>query len=150
MSAKGTELVDLAIQALEKITPDNGYQTDSGTRVVRGRAENLKLAAGDLPMISVSTTASTNNTAKPRAVRKLREIEVVGMVDASAQDYEPGMDQLDEDIALALAPLVGIDAMPGTMSVELGGGDYQHPEGGSNIAGVVHTITVSYSLTKPQ
>lgn len=72
------------------------------------------------------------------------------MVDASAQDYEPGMDQLDEDIALALAPLVGIDAMPGTMSVELGGGDYQHPEGGSNIAGVVHTITVSYSLTKPQ
>lgn len=150
MTAKGTALVDRVIQALETITGANGFNTDAGDRVVRGRAESLKIEAGGLPMISVSTTANTNDATKPRAVRKLREIEIVGLVDASAKDYEPVMDLLDEDISLALAPLVSIDAMPGTMSVELAGGDYQHPDGGSKIAGVVHTITVSYSLTRQQ
>jgi len=148
MSARGTDIVDRVIRALQKVTPDNGFHTDAGTRVVRGRPENLKLEAGDLPMISVSTVTSSNESAKRTAVRKAREIEIVGMVDASGADYEPAIDELDEDIALALAPLMSIDEMPDATEIALGGGDYRHPEGGSKIAGVIHMITVSYALTQ--
>lgn len=150
MKARGTELVDRIIAALGVIAPGNGYYTDAGLRVGRGRPETLSIKQADLPLITVSTSASAPGPAKPRTVIKTREVMVTGMVDAKAQDYEPELDQLDEDIAMALAQLLGIDSLPNTTDVSLSGGDYIHPESGSNTAGVTHTITISYPLTKPE
>ncbi|OEY68009.1 hypothetical protein BG841_10270 [Marinobacter sp. X15-166B] len=149
--ARGTEISDRVIQALEAITMAGGFHTDAGLRVTRGRAELLQVEQTDLPMIAVSTSSSANAAVKPRTVRKTRELEIIGLVDAADRDYEPELDGLDEDIALALSGLTGIDELPGTMNIEISGGEYQPPAGGSNIAGVLHTVTVSYVLTtKPQ
>ena len=149
--SRGTELTDHIISALTSITIAGGYQSDAGQRVVRGRAENLQVKPADLPMIAVSTEASSTDAVKPRTVRKLRTVEVIGMVDAGERDYEPALDTLDEDIALALSALTDMDALPGTLSVEISGGEYRHPESGSNIAGVTHMVTIGYVLTtKPQ
>lgn len=144
---RGTELVNAVIAALEKIQAESGYHTDAGRRVTRGRAEHLRVDEYSLPVIAVSTVNSTNGNPKPRTVRKDREISIVGMVDASQDDYEPQLDQLDEDINRALLPLTAMDALPGTLQVQFSGGDYIHPEGGSNVAGVSFTITISYPLT---
>ena len=148
MVARGTELVDRIISELQTITTAGGYQTNAGASVTRGRPEALKIEKSDLPMISVSTSSNTPTRAKPRTVIKSREVLVTGLVDADARDYEPELDSLDEDITLALATLLGIDALPGTTEVTISGGDYIHPESGSNTAGVTHTITISYPLTK--
>jgi hypothetical protein len=149
--SRGTELTDRVIQALTAITPANGFKTDAGLRVKRGRAERLQLKATDLPMISVSTDTSANEAVKPRTVKKLRTIEIIGMVDAGERDYEPDLDQLDEDIVRALSALTDIDELPGTLSIEISGGEYRHPESGSIIAGVTHLVTIGYVLTtKPQ
>lgn len=150
MKARATELVDHIIEALESITEANGFLTSAGLRVGRGRPETLYIGHADLPLITVSTSTSTPGPAKPRTVIKTREVMVTGMVDANAKDYEPELDQLDEDIALALSHLMGIDALPNTTDISLSGGDYIHPESGSNTAGVTHTITISYPLTKPE
>lgn len=148
---RGTELTDRVIQALSEIALTNGYQTDAGQRVKRGRAESLQIKSSDLPMISVSTEASSPEAVKPRTVKKLRVIEITGMVDAAQHDYEPDLDKLDEDISIALSKLTGIDELPGTLSLEISGGEYRHPDSGSNIAGVMHTVTIGYVLTtKPQ
>lgn len=149
--SRGTELTDRVMQALSEITAANGYETDAGQRVKRGRAESLQLKSSDLPMISVSTESNSSEAVKPRTIRKLRTIEILGMVDAGQSDYEPGLDKLDEDISIALSKLTGIDEMPSTLSVEISGGEYRHPESGSNIAGVTHLVTIGYVLTtKPQ
>ncbi len=148
---RGTELTDRVIEALSEITLAGGFQTDAGQSVKRGRAEHLQLQASDLPMIAVSTEASTPEAVKPRTVKKLRTIEIIGMVDAGERDYEPELDQLDEDISRALSKLTGIDELPGTLSIEISGGEYRHPESGSNIAGVTHLVTIGYVLTtQPQ
>lgn len=149
--SRGTELTDKVIQALRAITIDAGFHTDAGMRVKRGRAELLKLTATDLPMISVSTEISSNEAVKPRTVKKSREIEIIGMVAAGERDYEPDLDKLDEDMALALSALTGIDELAGSLSIEISGGDYRHPDSGSNIAGVTHMVSIGYVLTtKPQ
>lgn len=148
---RGTELTNKVIQALQAITVDAGFNTDAGKRVKRGRAELLQLSASDLPMISVSTQVSSNEAVKPRTVKKLREIEIIGMVAAGERDYEPDLDLLDEDMALALSVLTGIDEMAGSLLIEISGGEYRHPDSGSNIAGVTHMVTIGYVLTtKPQ
>ncbi|GGE75929.1 hypothetical protein GCM10011533_30390 [Streptosporangium jomthongense] len=149
--SRGTELTDRIMLALSEITLAGGYQTDAGQRVKRGRPESLQLKSSDLPMISVSTEINAPEAVKPRTVRKLRSVEIVGMVDAADRDYEPDLDSLDEDISIALAKLTGIDELPGTLSLEISGGEYRHPDSGSNIAGVTHTVTIGYVLTtKPQ
>jgi len=151
MPARSTALVDRIIDELEKITTANGFQTDAGAKVTRGRPEALKIEQGDLPLISVSTSSSAPGSAKPRAVIKTREVLITGMVDANDRDYEPDLDELDEDITRALASLLAIDALPNTTNVSISGGDYVHPEPGSSTAGVTHTITISYPLiTQPQ
>lgn len=143
---KGTALVNFVIAALEKITIANGYHTDAGASVTRGRTEVLTFDDLTLPAISVSTLASLGNVAKPSTVRKERSIQVVGLVDASSADYEPQLDDLDEDINRALAPLITIDALPGTLQVAFAGGEYIHPESGSNHAAISFTFTISYPL----
>ncbi|UDL03974.1 hypothetical protein [Marinobacter sp. CA1] len=148
MPARGTELVDRIIQELERISPANGFHTDAGSRVTRGRPESLELQQAGLPLISVSTSASDPVTAKPRAVIKAREVLVTGLVDANERDYEPDLDELDEDITMALLALMGMYALPSTTEITITGGDYIHPEGGSNTAGITHTITISYALKK--
>ncbi|MFP3979168.1 hypothetical protein [Marinobacter sp. KMM 10035] len=150
MPARGTELVDQIRTALEKVTAANGYHTDAGLRVTRGRPENLQVEKAQLPVITVSTSSSTPGAAKPSTVIKSREVLVTGLVDADERDYEPELDQLDEDITMALAQMLGIDALPNTTNVSISGGDYIHPESGSNTAGVTHTITISYPLTKTE
>lgn len=151
MVAIGTELVDSIKEQLELITTANGFHTNAGNRVSRGRPENLEVKTDQLPLITLSTTSSAPGSAKPKTVIKTREVLVTGMVDANERDYEPELDELDEDITLALAQLLGIDALPNTTNVSISGGEYVHPEGGSNTAGVTHTITISYPLTtKPK
>lgn len=144
---RGTELVNAVIAALEQIRPENGYRTAAGLQVTRGRAEHLTVNESSLPAIAVSTSSSTSTNVKPRSVRKEREITIVGLVDALHDDYEPYLDQLDEDINRALLPLTGIDALPGTLQVQFSGGEYIHPEGGSNVAGISFNFSVSYALT---
>lgn len=148
MPARGTELVDRTIQELERISSVNGFHTDAGSRVTRGRPEALSVEKAGLPLISVSTSSSTPGSAKPGAVIKVREVLVTGIVDANDRDYEPDLDELDEDITMALAALLDMDALPSTTVTTIAGGDYIHPEGGSNTAGVTHTITISYALKK--
>lgn len=148
MTARGTEIVDHIITELEKITVAGGFHTAAGSQVTRGRPESLKISKTRLPMISVSTSSNVPVRAKPGTVIKSREVLVTGLVDAADRDYEPELDALDEDIAMALASLLGIDAMPNTTEVTISGGEYIHPEPGSNTAGVTHTITISYPLTK--
>lgn len=143
---KGTAFVNQLIAALQQITIANGYHTDAGTNVTRGRPDALAIEELVLPAISLSTQSSRGNVAKPSTVRKDRTIQVVGLVDASATDYEPQLDELDEDINRALAPLITIDALPGTLQVAFAGGDYTHPEGGSNTAAISFTFTISYPL----
>lgn len=145
--AKSTELVNKVIQSLERIQRANGYTTDAGLAVVRGRPERLELHQDDLPLIAVSSPANTNEAVKPRQVRKEREITITGMIHAEDADYEPQLDDLDEDITLALAALTGLEAVPDAISVEIAGGTYGHPAAGSNIAEVTHTVTVRYLLT---
>jgi hypothetical protein len=143
---KGTDLVNQIITALETITVANGYHSDAGLQVTRGRPENLKLDDMTLPAISVSTVSSQGTVAKPSTVRKERAVLIVGLVDADSNDYEPSLDDLDEDINRALAPLTAMDALPGTLQVTFSGGEYTHPEGGSNTAAVSFTFTISYPL----
>lgn len=148
---RGTELTNRIMAALNEIDLVGGYQTDAGLRVKRGRAESLQLKSSDLPMISVSTESNSPEVVKPRTIRKLRTIEITGMVDAADRDYEPDLDKLDEDISIALSKLTGIDELPGTLSLEISGGEYRHPDSGSNIAGVTHMVMIGYVLTtKPQ
>ncbi len=148
---KSTDFSNSILRALQEITQAGGFNTDAGLRAIRGRAEKLETRPEDLPMISISAVANTSETVKPRTTRKSLEIEILGMVDAGARDYEPQLDEIDEDITRALSPLTGIEELPGSLDVQISGGQYQHPEGGSNIAGVSHTVTVSYPLTtKPQ
>ena len=148
MAAKGTALVNRIIEELERIRPENGFRTSAGNKVTRGRPESLRINQHDLPLISVSTSSSAPGAAKPKTVMKSREVLVTGMVDANDRDYEPELDELDEDITMALASLLAMDALPNTTNVSISGGDYVHPESGSNTAGVTHTITISYPLTK--
>ena len=148
MSAKGTALVNRIIEELERIRPGNGFHTSAGNKVTRGRPESLRINQDDLPLISVSTSSNAPGAAKPKTVMKSREVLVTGMVDANDRDYEPELDELDEDITMALASLLAMDALPNTTNVSISGGDYVHPESGSNTAGVTHTITISYPLTK--
>ena len=65
-------------------------------------------------------------------------------------DLPDNLDELDEDIIRALLPLTEIDALPGVLQIQLSGGEYAHPEGGSNMASVSYTLTVSYPLTIPK
>ncbi|MDY6797677.1 MAG: hypothetical protein SVX28_02840 [Pseudomonadota bacterium] len=148
MAAHATAIVDRIIEVLEQITTGNGFLSSAGQNVTRGRPEKLKIEKTQLPVITVSTANSSPGAAKPTTVIKTREVLVTGIVDAVDRDYEPDLDNLDEDITLALAQLLAIDAMPGTTEVSISGGDYVHPESGSNTAGVTHTITISYPLTK--
>lgn len=148
MAAKGTALVDRVIEELKRIRPENGFHTSAGNKVTRGRPESLRINQDDLPLISVSTSSNAPGAAKPKTVMKSREVLVTGMVDANDRDYEPELDELDEDITMALASLLALDALPNTTNVSISGGDYVHPESGSNTAGVTHTITISYPLNK--
>lgn len=145
--SKGTEYVDTVIAALRVISPHSGYHTTAGSDVRRGRPEHLTIEQHHLPLITVSSTTAGSSTVKPRSNRKDREIQVVGLVDAAQDDYEPDLDKLDEDLTRALAPLTDIDALPGAMQIQITGGDYTHPEGGSNTAAVSYTVTISYALT---
>ena len=133
---RGTELVDTVIDALNGITTANAFNTDP--TVFRGRADGLSTGDIVLPAIAIATLASTPTNPKPRTVRKL------------PSDYEPALDELDEDIIRALLPLTEIDALPGVLQIQLSGGEYAHPEGGSNMASVSYTLTVSYALTIPK
>lgn len=145
--AKGTQLVNAVITALEQISTGNGYHTTAGADVRRGRPEHLTIEQHHLPLITVSSITAGSASIKPRSNRKDREIQVVGLVDAAQDDYEPDLDRLDEDLTRALAQLTDIDALPGTMQIQISGGDYTHPEGGSNTAAVSYTVTISYALT---
>lgn len=148
MTVRGTNVVDQIIQVLEQIAISNGFHTDAGQRVKRGRPESLTINKQDLPAISVSTRESQIVAVKPRALIKTRAVEVVGIVDAAERDYEPLLDAVDEDIALALAGLTALDSLPGATDITISGGEFLHPESGSNTAGVSHTVSISYSLTK--
>lgn len=151
MSAVGTTFVNEVISALEKIRPEDEYQTDAGLRVHRGRADELEVKPSALPMIIVSTITTGSQSVKPRTNRKDREIQVVGIVLAEQSDYEPALDSLDEDITRALSELTDIDALPKALDVQISGGDYTHPEGGSSTAYTTYTATISYPLTtKPK
>lgn len=145
---RGTELVDAVIDALNSITTANAFKTDP--TVFRGRADGLSTGDIVLPAIAIATLASTPTNPKPRTVRKDREINITGLINALPSDYEPALDDLDEDIIRALLPLTEIDALPGVLQIQLSGGEYAHPEGGSNMASVSYTLTVSYSLTIPK
>lgn len=145
--AKGTGFVDAVIAALEVILPENGFYTAAGLRVQRGRPEGLEIHAADLPMITVSTNTSGSSSIKPRTNRKDRDIEVIGIVWGESQDYEPLLDSLDEDITRALSALTDMDALPDAMDVQINGGDYTHPEGGSNTASTTYSVIISYALT---
>lgn len=147
MSTRGTELTQKVIDALQTIDGEGAFSTDAGQRVIHGRAEHMRLDKYELPLLVVSTTGSINSAPKPRTVRKDREIVITGVVDASAEDYEKQIDELDEDIVRALLPLTHIDAMPDALQVQFTGGEYTHPEDGSNQAAISFSFNVSYALT---
>lgn len=145
--AEGTRFVDAVISALEAILPENGFGTDTGLRVRRGRPEAMQIHAAELPMITVSTNSSGSSSIKPRTNKKDRDIEVIGIVWGEGMDYEPQLDNLDEDITRALSVLTDMDALPDAMDIQINGGDYTHPEGGSNTASTTYSVTISYALT---
>lgn len=147
MTTRGTQITQQIIDALESIDGEGAFHTDAGQRVIHGRAEHMHLNDYALPLLVVSTTGSINSAPKPRTVRKDREIVITGIVDASDADYETQLDQLDEDIVRALLPLTHMDAMPDTLQVQFTGGEYTHPEDGSNQAAVSFSFNVSYALT---
>lgn len=142
--AVGTDIMNRIMEALGEISPGNGFSMDVQGRVRRGRPENLTINREDLPLIAVSTQESASEGMQPNAVSKRREITVDGVVAAMERDYEPDLDDMDEDLARALAPLshrgIGLRAT----KVTVAGGQYSHPEGGSNLAAVTYTITVNY------
>jgi len=143
MSAAGTVYVNDVIAVLSQITQANGYRTNAGLSVQRGRPEQLSAdQLPTLPAILVSTDASEIIEAKPGAVQKERRLGIVTVVDASAADYEPLIDDLDDDVTRALLALVKPAGLSnGALAVTLSGGDYQHPEPGSNFAYVRFSIT---------
>ena len=134
MTSKGTHYTDQVIDALEAIASEDGFFTSAGMNVRRGRPERLRIDIEQLPMIAVNTTSAGSRTIKPRTNRKDRQIEVVGIVAAGESDYEPALDDLDEDITRALSALTDMDALPGAMDVDIEGGEYTNPEGGGKTA----------------
>lgn len=142
--AVGTDIVNRIMEALGEISPGNGFAMDVQGRVRRGRPENLTINREDMPLIAVSTQENASEGMHPNAVSKRREITVDGVVAAMERDYEPDLDAMDEDIARALAPLSQRGIGHGATKVAVAGGQYTHPEGGSNLAAVTYTITVNY------
>ncbi|MCH8530362.1 MAG: hypothetical protein LAT65_05880 [Saccharospirillum sp.] len=145
---KGTEITNTVIETLKLIHTDQGFK-NTVTTVLRGRPDRLQPKDGPLPAIMVSTTQNPVTNQATRSVKREREINIVGVVDATTRDYEPALDELDEDIVRALLPLLAKGPYEGAQwsSVQISGGEYTHPEGGSTVAAVAYTLTVGYTQT---
>lgn len=145
---KGTDITDDIMDALKTIHTDQGYN-NTVTTVLRGRPDRLQPKDGPLPAIMISTTQSGLGQQATRRVQRNRDINIVGIVDATERDYEPDLDALDEDIIKAILPLFSKGPYEGARwtEVSISGGEYTHPEGGSTVAAVSFTVTVGYVQT---
>jgi len=143
MSATGTAYVNAVIDALRLITRANGYNTNAGTTVKRGRPEQLIAdQIVEFPALLVSTEASEILEAKPGAAKKERRVSIDAVVNATVDDYEPMLDEIDEDVTRALLTLVKPAGISGSaIAVSISGGDYQHPDAGGSFAIVRFMIT---------
>ena len=146
----GESVSNHVIDALKRIAVANGYQTDAGVNVHRGRRPThiSETAPGSLPAIVVRCEASPTSSAQPRRAIKRREISVTCVALVASDDYEATLDALAEDIDRALLGLTHLDAQPAPITgIEMTGPEYTHPEPGSNLCAVTFTVSVSYVLT---
>lgn len=150
MDSRGTAATDMITDALERISQSDGFHTDAGARVHRGNrpAHISEEDADQFPLILVRCDAERPGSVQPRRVMLDRSMTVQGQIISRPADYEPDMDALAEDIAKALLPLTVTNDLPSQVTqVVVTGGDYIHPEPGSDLAGVSYTVTVSHVLT---
>lgn len=147
MSA-ATEIINEIRGVLEQIRTANGYHTELGARVHRGRPPLLRISQSSLPAIAIATESAeivVKQSARPAAQIR-RDVRVMALVDATARDYEPQLDDAHEDLTRALMALVATP--PAGWDLEISGGQYLAPEDGSNLAAVEFSITITHYVKR--
>jgi hypothetical protein len=147
---KATQITDAVLALLQGITTANGYHTDAGARTARGYLDIDPDTQADYPAILLRSTADPVGTVRAANKQALRSRTVTceGYIWAAADDYEPDMDALAEDMLRALLPASRVESLNGLATdVTLGGAEYEHPADGSRVAVVRYTITINYVVS---
>ena len=93
------------LRQLGRITTDNGYRTDAGTRVESGWFADLVTPDTEgFPMIVVQKNRDLEPTPGPAAMKVHPGFHVIGAVDAGFDEYEDALEDLQEDLVRCLMP----------------------------------------------
>ncbi len=140
------QIADAIAEALRGIRRANGYYTDVGASVLRGRADVLMARDLPLPCVLLITESVGVGTIRPGLVQRIVTLAVIGVV-AADDGYEQLMAAVDADIVAALARFATQPATPPTLHVAFGeeAGAIEHPEQGRALAAVTHRIAVKYA-----
>lgn len=151
--AEATRINNRVIEMLAEILPANGYLTDAGARVYRGRSDDFGDARDpdQWPALVVATRSDSPASTLHNRIDLRREIDIDAHVLSNQDDYEPELDAVTQDIRRALMPLV-LDESLSTFNARVtrviwGDTVYAERQAGSELASARLTLTVSYVLT---
>lgn len=146
---KATQISQAIQQRLQQITVANGYLTDLGQRVFRGRAALYQDQAARPYACLISSSDEPDPESRRRA-KLNREYQLVITLDAAA-DYDEHQDALLFDVRRALSYTSQADVLDGlALRLDLGTATLDDPALGSEIAQVSLPITVQYGEVYPE
>lgn len=133
-------------QRLEQIRLANGYLTDLGLRIYRGRAA-LYQDQTTRPYACLISARDDVDYESRRRVKASRVYDLVVTLTAGA-DYDEQQDALLHDIRRALSKDSQASVLDGlALDMVLGGAQLDNPDLGSNAAQITMTITALYAET---
>lgn len=148
MTPKAT-LISREIQLrLQQITTANGYLTNLGVHVYRGRAALYR----DQSARPYACLISSNDEPDPESRRRAkltREYTLVITLDAAA-DYDEHQDALLYDVRRALSYDLQANVLGGlALRLDLGTATLDDPELGSDVAQITLPISIEYGEVYP-
>lgn len=139
-------IMDATQQSLEGITKANGYNTDAGREVYRGRET---LGEDDpVPALSIFVDGEDHQATRPNCDRRginLR-LSIVGFVRPDPDDALDGMLQMQADIKRALFRMSGELSPLGRLAqnVEYDGTEFLYREEGGVFAAAIVQVSVQF------
>lgn len=141
---RSTEISRKIEERLQGILTTNGFYTDLGQRIFRGRAALHQ----DVAARPYASLISARDTADPESRRRSmlsREYDLIVTLNAGAE-YDEQQDRLLYDLRRALSKTSQASILDGlALSMQVGPAQLDDPDLGSNTAQITLTVTVTYA-----
>lgn len=141
---KATTVTNAMVAALQAIQTGNGYHTDLGNQVFKGRPAQYQGDTTTRPYVSVIQLSDGPASVPRKQNARLREYAVEVTLDAGA-NYHEDQDKLLWDLIKAFSWRTQSDILSGTaQTIELGDATLDGPDPGSDKAVIILPVAVTY------